>query len=81
MDASPSVVTAAGGEADPAAPPRPVVIVADAKGTVAALEVDTGKTAWEFEAGGGFGAGAAVAAGRVVIASDDGTVWCFRSAD
>ena len=81
VDASPAVVTAAGGEADPAAPPRPVVIVADAKGTVAALEAATGKPAWEFDAGGGFGAGAAVAAGRVVIASDDGTVWCFRSAD
>ena len=81
VDASPAVVTAAGGEADPAAPPRPVVIVADAKGTVAALEVATGKPAWEFEAGGGFGAGAAVAAGCVVIASDDGTVWCFRSAE
>jgi outer membrane protein assembly factor BamB len=55
--------------------------VADTKGTVAALEAATGEPAWEFEAGGGFGAGAAVAAGRVVIASDDGTVWCFRSAE
>ena len=81
VDASPVIVTGAGSEADPLAPPRPVVIVADAKGTVAALEAATGEPAWEFEAGGGFGAGAAVAAGRVVIASDDGTVWCFRSAD
>ena len=75
------VVPAAGGEADPAAPARPVAIVADAKGNVAALEAATGEVVWEFEAGGGFGAGAAVAAGRVVIASDDGTVWCFRSAE
>lgn len=81
VDASPVVVPAAGGEADPAAPARPVAIVADAKGTVAALEAATGEVVWEFEAGGGFGAGAAVAAGRVVIASDDGTVWCFRSAE
>jgi outer membrane protein assembly factor BamB len=81
VDASPVVVTAAGSEADPAVPPRPVAVVADAKGTVAALEAATGEPAWEFEAGGGFGAGAAVAAGRVVIASDDGTVWCFRSAE
>jgi len=81
VDASPVVVTATGGAVDPAAAERPVAIVADAKGTVAALEAATGEPAWEFEAGGGFGAGAAVAEGRVVIASDDGTVWCFRSAE
>ncbi len=80
VDASPVIVTATGGEAGPAAP-RPVAIVADAKGGIAVLEVATGEPAWRFEAGGGFGAGAAVAAGRVVIASDDGTVWCFRSAE
>lgn len=81
VDASPVVVNAKGGTADPAAAARPVVIVADAKGTVAILEAASGEPAWEFAAGGGFGAGAAVAAGRVVIASDDGTVWCFRSAE
>jgi len=81
VDASPVVVEATGGQADPAAAARPVVIVADAKGTLAALELADGRRAWEFEAGGGFGAGPAVAAGRVVIASDDGTVWCFRSAE
>lgn len=81
VDASPVVVMAAGGEADPAAAARPVAIVADAKGTIAALEVGTGRPAWRFDAGGGFGAGAAVAAGRMVIASDDGTVWCLASAE
>jgi outer membrane protein assembly factor BamB len=81
VDASPAVVTATGGKADPAAVARPVAIVADAKGGIAALEVASGEPAWQFEAGGGFGAGAAVAAGRVVIASDDGTVWCFRSGE
>jgi outer membrane protein assembly factor BamB len=79
VDASPVVVEASGGQADPAAPPRPVVLVADAKGTLGALELAEGRGAWEFDAGGGFGAGAAVASGRVVIASDNGTVWCFRS--
>jgi len=81
VDASPVVVGATGGQADPAAPPRPVVVVADSKGTIAALELADGRRAWEFDAGGGFGAGAAVAAGRVVIASDNGTVWCFRSGE
>lgn len=73
VDASPVVVTAqpAGGG------PRSVAVFADAAGRVAAVDAANGETAWEFDAGGGFSAGAAVAAGRVVIASDDGTVWCF----
>lgn len=78
VDASPAVVTARGGGADAGAP-RLVAIVADAAGRIAALDARTGEPAWEFEAGGGFGGGAAVAAGRVVLASDDGRVWCFRS--
>ncbi len=81
VDASPVIVMATGSEADPAAAARPVAIVADAKGGIAALEVASGEPAWRFDAGGGFGAGAAVAADRVVIASDDGTVWCFRSGE
>jgi outer membrane protein assembly factor BamB len=57
------------------------VFLAGCDGRLHILDAATGEPAWEFEAGGGFGAGAAVAAGRVVIASDDGTVWCFRSAE
>ena len=76
VDASPVVVGAV--EAGQAAAPRPAVVVADAAGKIMVLDVATGEPRWEFDAGGGFGAGAAVAAGRVVIASDDGTVWCFR---
>lgn len=71
VDGSPAVVaSAAGGLA---------VLVADAAGTILALDAATGEPRWQFDAGGGFSAGAAVASGRVVIASDDGTVWCFRS--
>jgi len=76
VDASPVVVTARGGAA---AAPRSVAIVADAAGRIVALDAETGEPAWEFEAGGGFGGGAAVASGHVVIAADDGRVWCFRS--
>jgi outer membrane protein assembly factor BamB len=85
VDASPVVVMARGGAAatpqggQVAAEPRPVAIVADASGRIAALDVTTGEPAWEFEAGGGFGGGVAVASGHVVIAGDDGRVWCFRS--
>ena len=56
---------------------RRVAIVTDAAGRIAALDTASGAPAWEFDAGGKFTAGPAVAAGRVVAASDDGTVWCF----
>jgi outer membrane protein assembly factor BamB len=79
VDASPVVVTVAdprGGGPDP----RPAAVVADAAGRIMALDVATGEPRWEFDAGGGFAAGAAVAAGRVVLAAEDGTVWCFATA-
>jgi len=79
VDASPVVVTIAdprGGGPDP----RPAAVVADAAGRIMVLDVATGEPRWEFDAGGGFAAGAAVAAGRVVLAAEDGTVWCFVTA-
>ena len=78
VEASPAVVVATGPDGTPA---RSVAIVADASGRIAALDAASGDPAWEFDAGGGFSAGAAVAAGRVVLASDDGILWCFRSGD
>lgn len=80
VDAAPVIVMASG-EAAAEAAPREVAIVADAAGKIVAVEAATGAKAWEFDAGGRFDAGAAVAGGRVVIASDDGTVWCFASGD
>jgi outer membrane protein assembly factor BamB len=79
VDASPVIV----GIADPGlgdAAPRPAAIIADAAGKIVVLDAASGEPRWEFDAGAGFGAGAAVAAGRVVIAADDGTVWCFATA-
>lgn len=78
VEASPAVVMATGPDGGQA---RAVAIVADSAGKIAVLDAATGEPAWEFDAGGGFGGGAAVAAGRVVFASDDGIVWCFRSGD
>lgn len=79
VDGSPVVVDVSGSAAaDPG--PRPAAIVADAAGKIVVLDAATGELRWEFDAGGGFSAGAAVAAGRVVIAADDGTVWCFATA-
>lgn len=74
VDAAPVVV-----EATAAGRRFLVAIVADGAGRVAALDAATGEPAWQFEAGGGFDAGAAVADGRVVIASGRGTLWCFGS--
>jgi len=78
VEASPAVASMTGPDAAAA---RPVAIVADAAGTIAALDAATGAVAWEFDAGGGFSGGAAVADGRVVLASDDGILWCFRSGE
>jgi hypothetical protein len=78
VEASPAVVAATGPDGAPA---RAVAIVADSAGRVAAVEATSGEPVWEFDAGGGFGGGAAVAADRVVLASDDGILWCFRSGD
>ena len=74
VDASPVVVAVRS-----AARRVPAAVVADAAGTVAALDAATGEPLWQFDAGGGFDAGAAVADGRVVIASAKGTIWCFGS--
>ena len=81
VDASPVVVTATGSRSDPSAPRRSVALAADAKGTIMAIEVASGEPAWQFDAGGSFAAGPAVAAERAVLVSEDGTVWCFQSAD
>ena len=80
VDASPVVVTATGGASVPTAPARSVAIVADAKGTIMAIDVASSEPAWQFDAGGSFAAGPAVAAGKVVVASEDGSIWCFHSA-
>lgn len=55
-------------------------IVADSAGKIALLDTADGGRLWEFDAGGSFTASAAVAGGSVVIASGDGTIWCFGGA-
>ncbi|MFN9370203.1 MAG: PQQ-binding-like beta-propeller repeat protein [Planctomycetia bacterium] len=80
VDASPAVALATG-PGDAAAAPRHVALVVDAAGTILAIDVTTGEPAWRFDAGGRFAAGPAIAAGRVFIASEDGTVLCFHSAE
>lgn len=78
VDGSPAIfrVTAPGdrGETIEAA------IVGDAAGTVRLLACANGERLWEFDAGGGFPASAAVADSSVVLPNEDGTIWCFRGA-
>lgn len=74
VDASPVVVHAAGEDG------REVVIVGDSAGRIVAVDAATGDPVWEFDAGGDFAGGAAMANGRVVLANGDGTVWCFKPA-
>ena len=82
VDAAPVIAMASGGEDESSATePREVAVVADTAGKIVALEAATGTKVWEFDAGGRFTAGPAIAGGRVVIASDDGTIWCFESED
>ncbi len=60
-----------------AAKPSGSVLVADAAGDIKLLRNHDGSTCWEFSAGGGFSGSPAVVRDRVVMASDDGVVWCF----
>ena len=56
-----------------------VAIVGDAAGQIAALRTSDGEILWEFDAGSGFVASPAVADGCLVLATDDGTLWCFAA--
>jgi len=53
------------------------VIAATQRGLLLLLDAKTGETLWEYDAGGGFLGSPAVAEGRVLIANEDGTLYCF----
>ncbi len=55
------------------------VFVGASDGRLYALDLETGKEQWSYEAGGSFIGSPAVAHGRLVIANDDGIVFCFKS--
>jgi outer membrane protein assembly factor BamB len=48
-----------------------------ADGRLYALDLASGKEVWQYEAGGGFAGSAGIADNRLVIANDEGTVFCF----
>lgn len=73
VDGSPVVVHTSGGSL--------AAIVGDSAGRIVAVAAADGRPVWEFDAGGGFSGGPAVADGKVVFAATDGTVWCFSGAD
>lgn len=70
VDASPIVIHIDGDDAE-------AVVVGDSAGRIVALHSESGDILWEFDAGGDFVGGAAVADGRIVFANGDGTIWCF----
>ena len=78
VDASPIVISAVGATFTG---PKPieVAVVPDTAGRISLLRLSDGKPCWEFDAGGSFAGSAAVVSDRLVLASEDGTVWCFRS--
>ena len=49
-------------------------------GRIYALDRATGKKVWDYEAGGSFIAAPAVAANRLLIASEDGILYCLGAA-
>ena len=57
------------------------VYVGSNDGKLYVLDAGTGKSVFEFEAGGPLSASPAVAAGRVVIGSQDGKLFCLGADD
>ena len=53
------------------------VYVGSSDGKLYVLDAATGKSVFEFEAGGPLTASPAVAAGRLVIGSQDGKLFCL----
>ncbi|MEM6331087.1 MAG: PQQ-binding-like beta-propeller repeat protein [Planctomycetota bacterium] len=53
------------------------VVAATARGRLLMLDAASGETLWQYDAGGGFAGSPAVAAGRLLIANTDGTLYCF----
>jgi outer membrane protein assembly factor BamB len=54
-----------------------LAFVGSEDGRLYALDVGSGQSVWEYEAGGGFVGGPAVAAGRLIIGNTDGVLYCF----
>lgn len=76
VDASPVAVRVRG-EKSSTQEPIEGIIVADTAGEIKILQNHDGSDCWEFSAGGGFSGSPAVVRDRVVLASDDGVIWCF----
>ena len=74
IDGSPVIVQATSPSSKT---PFEVALVGDAAGGISALRTEDGEVAWEFDAGSGFVASPAIAAGALLMATDDGTLWCF----
>jgi outer membrane protein assembly factor BamB len=57
------------------------VFVGVGDGKLLALNIADGKIQWQYQASGGFVGSPAIADGRLVIANDEGVVYCFGAKD
>lgn len=53
------------------------VVVGTSRGRLMLLDLASGEEVWKFEAGGAFLSGGAVVDGKLLIANDDGVLYCF----
>ena len=75
IESSPVVVRSADGDTS-----KDRVFVGSADGNVYALNLTTGRETWRFETGSAISASPAVAADCLVIATEDGVIYCFGRA-
>jgi len=74
IESSPVVVRSANGDTS-----KDRVFVGSADGNLYAVNLATGRETWRFETGSSISASPAVAADCLVIATEDGVIYCFGS--
>jgi eukaryotic-like serine/threonine-protein kinase len=53
------------------------VLAANMRGDIMLMDIETGRRQWVFETGSPVSGSPALANGRIIIGTNDGTVWCF----
>jgi eukaryotic-like serine/threonine-protein kinase len=53
------------------------VLAANMRGDILLLDINTGNRQWAFETGSPISGSPALSGGKIVIGTNDGTIWCF----
>ncbi|MGF1586721.1 MAG: PQQ-binding-like beta-propeller repeat protein [Bacteroidales bacterium] len=53
------------------------VLVANMRGDILLLDINTGNRQWSFETGSPISGSPAISEGKIIIGTNDGTIWCF----